>query len=72
MLQNRNEQDQYEPVVPIPLLAQFHAGTIISTTTWWLENDMPCSSREMAHYVSLLIADGRHGIMQNCTAKGEL
>lgn len=46
------------PIVPIPLLAQFCAGTLISTTTWWLENDLPCSARQMACYVNRLLQHG--------------
>ena len=46
------------PVVPIPLLAQFCAGTVISTTTWWLEHDLPCSVRQMACYVNRLLQHG--------------
>lgn len=44
--------------VPIPLLAQFCAGTVISTTTWWLEHDRPCSPRQMASYVKRLLQNG--------------
>jgi AcrR family transcriptional regulator len=44
--------------VPIPLLAQFCAGTVISTTTWWLENALPYPPRQMACYVKRLLRDG--------------
>ena len=46
------------PVVPISLLAQFCAGTIISTTTWWLENALPYPPRQMANYVKFLLLEG--------------
>lgn len=46
------------PAVPIPLLAQFCAGTVISTTTWWLENALPYPPRQMAYYVKRLLKDG--------------
>lgn len=46
------------PVVPIPLLAHFCAGTLISTTTWWLENNLPCSVRQMACHVHRLLQCG--------------
>ncbi len=45
-------------VVPIPLLAQFCAGTVISTTTWWLENDLAYPPRQMATYVKRLLHNG--------------
>jgi AcrR family transcriptional regulator len=46
------------PAVPIPLLAQFCAGTVISTTTWWLENNLQYPPRQMAYYVKRLLKDG--------------
>ncbi len=49
-----------EPAIPLPLIVQFCAGTIISTTAWWLDNDMPYSAAEMAQYVSRLLAEGAH------------
>lgn len=44
--------------VPIALLAQFCAGTVISATTWWLEHARPCSPRQMACYVKRLLQNG--------------
>lgn len=44
--------------VPIPLLAQFCAGTVISTTTWWLEDTLSYSPRQMACYVKRLLQNG--------------
>lgn len=48
-----------EPAIPLPLMAQFCAGSLISTTAWWLENDMPYSIDEMAWYVSHLTFEGQ-------------
>jgi AcrR family transcriptional regulator len=36
---------------PIAIHAHYMAGAIISVLAWWLEQDMPLSSREMAHYL---------------------
>ncbi len=46
------------PAVPAPLLAQFCAGTLISTASWWLENALPYPPRQMANYVKLLLQEG--------------
>lgn len=51
-------QSLFAPVIPIPLLAQFCAGTVISATTWWLEHARPCSPRQMACYVKRLLQHG--------------
>jgi len=47
-----------EPAIPLPILAQFCAGTAISTVIWWLENDQPYSSEQMASYVQKLLQSG--------------
>ncbi len=41
--------------IPFPIIAQFYAGALLSSATWWLENDTPISIDEMVHYISLLI-----------------
>ncbi|HKB46748.1 MAG TPA: TetR-like C-terminal domain-containing protein, partial [Ktedonobacterales bacterium] len=43
---------------PFPPAMQVHffAGAFLSLLAWWLENDMPLSAHQMAHYVLL-----RHG-----------
>jgi AcrR family transcriptional regulator len=41
---------------PLAMHVQFFAGAVLSLLTWWLENDMPLSSYQMAQY---LLA--RHG-----------
>ena len=44
-----------EPEIPIELLASFYSGGCLSAATWWLINDMPCTSEEMVKYLDLLI-----------------
>lgn len=44
--------------IPVPLLAEFCAGTVISSTTWWLENGLSYSSQQMAAYVHRLLKNG--------------
>ncbi|AKL95338.1 transcriptional regulator TetR family [Clostridium aceticum] len=41
--------------VPIPIIAEFHAGALISSVKWWLENKMSISEEEMVQYVDLMI-----------------
>jgi AcrR family transcriptional regulator len=36
--------------VPPVIHAQFFAGAFISILAWWIENDMPLSPHQMAHY----------------------
>jgi AcrR family transcriptional regulator len=36
--------------IPLPIIAQFYAGTLFALATWWLENEMPISAEELAHY----------------------
>ncbi len=59
-LRRRQQQEGLQFAVPLPILAQFYAGVLISITIWWLENDLPLSPQEMAHALMLLLADGYH------------
>jgi hypothetical protein len=43
--------------VPPEIMAQFYGGAIVALGGWWLENDMPISIDELAHYLDLLIPD---------------
>ena len=43
--------DRQKPAVPIAMRVQSLAGAVLSILTWWLENDMPLSSHEMAQYL---------------------
>jgi AcrR family transcriptional regulator len=40
-----------EPAIPPDMDAQFFAGGLISTLAWWLEQGMPYSPQQMAHYL---------------------
>ncbi len=43
------------PVVPIPLVADYLAGTIVNLITWWLDHDMPYTPTQMnAMFVQLV------------------
>lgn len=51
------QQRGREFAVPLPLIAQFWAGAIISTTAWWLENRCPYSPEQMSGYMDIVLAD---------------
>jgi hypothetical protein len=36
---------------PLAMQVQFFAGGVLSVIAWWLENDLPLSSYQMAQYV---------------------
>jgi AcrR family transcriptional regulator len=51
-----------QPGVPIPVIAQFIAGTFITMLRWWLDNKMPYSPKEMDDMLQRLIMPA----VQNC------
>lgn len=53
-LQARLPEGQ-QPAVPIPVLAQFVAGTFVTMLRWWLDNKMPYSPKEMDEMLQQLI-----------------
>lgn len=59
-LRRSQQQEGLHFLVPLPILAQFYAGALISITSWWLENDLPLTPQEMAQALMLLLADGYH------------
>lgn len=46
--------------VPLEVVAQHAAGSVIGLVTWWLENDMPILPEEFAHQTLLLTAYGAY------------
>lgn len=55
-----NEKKGYIHHVPIPIIAEFHAGALISLVKWWLENKMPISEEEIVKYVDLMINEDKY------------
>ena len=55
-----------QPAVPIPVLAQFVAGTFVTMLRWWLDNRMPYSPKEMDDMLQRLIQPA----VQNCLREG--
>jgi AcrR family transcriptional regulator len=55
-----------EPKIPIPILAQFISGTIVTLLKWWVDNKMPYTSDTMAEIVEqLLIPSIQAGLFGN-------
>ena len=50
-----NEKLGFGHTVPLPIIAQFYSGALISVSIWWLENDMPISIDDMVKYMGMLI-----------------
>ena len=44
-----------EPAVPLPVMAQFIAGTFVTMLRWWLDNKMPYSPQEMDEMLQRLV-----------------
>ncbi|HEX7555154.1 MAG TPA: TetR/AcrR family transcriptional regulator [Leptolinea sp.] len=44
-----------EPIVPIPIMAQYISGTFVTLLKWWVDNKMPYSSDYMAEAVHKLV-----------------
>lgn len=47
----RRAPDSQPPPLRTALLAQAHAGMIVSAAAWWLENDCPCTPSELGQYL---------------------
>jgi len=46
--------------IPLEIVAQYAAGSIIGLINWWLENDMPIPPEEFSHQTLLLTAYGAY------------
>ncbi len=47
-----------QPELPVEVLANFFAGSLMTLVTWWLENDQPYSVEEMANMFRELVMNG--------------
>lgn len=50
-----NEKLGFHHTIPCSIVAEFYAGALLASATWWLESDTPISIDDMIHYISLLI-----------------
>lgn len=44
-----------EFTIPIPIIAEYHTGALISLVTWWLDNDTDPSIDTLIDYTDLLL-----------------
>ncbi len=47
-----------EPHMPLEVMAQFFAASLLGTLVWWLEAGMPYPARQMAAFFRRLVLDG--------------
>jgi AcrR family transcriptional regulator len=50
--------DEFEPVVPLPLLANHLSGALLAMIKWWLGTDMPYSPERMDEMYRQLVMPG--------------
>jgi AcrR family transcriptional regulator len=56
-----------QPVLPVDFIANHFSGSLLATIYWWLDNDLPYTSEEMAamfQNINLLDRDSLLGIKQ--------
>ncbi len=51
------------PALPIPVVAQYMAGTLATMLKWWAENKMPYPPEEMAELVERLVTPGARAVL---------
>lgn len=55
-----NEKKGFIYHVPMPIIAEFHAGALISLAKWWIENKMSVPQDKIVKYVDLMINDDQY------------
>ena len=50
--------ERSQPPIPLEIVAEYAAGSLIGLITWWLENDTPISPEAFSHQTLLLTAHG--------------
>lgn len=54
-----------EILVPVPLIAEYYAGAIISVIRWWFESNMPIPVEELIKYSTLLSGNIKNIVIKN-------
>lgn len=55
---NKLETEQANGVnflIPVPILSEFYSSSMVSLSSWWIENNMPLSIDDMVKYGDMLI-----------------
>jgi AcrR family transcriptional regulator len=42
--------------IPVPIIAQFYAGALLTVVTWWVEQEMRVPAEELARYMDRLLS----------------
>jgi AcrR family transcriptional regulator len=66
-IQTELETLNAEPALPVDFIANHFSGSLLATIYWWLDNDLPYTSEEMAtmfQNINLLDRDSLLGIKQ--------
>jgi AcrR family transcriptional regulator len=50
--------EEFEVQVPLDVIANYYAGSVMGLVTWWLENDTPYTPEQMAGYFQQLFFPG--------------
>ncbi len=53
-----------QPSIPLELMAQFFAASLLGMLIWWLEAAMPYPPQEMARYFRRLVLAGLNGVVE--------
>lgn len=56
-----------ELLVPIPILAEFHTGSILSIMRWWFENNMPIPVEDLIKYATSLCDATKNSVIKKST-----
>ena len=59
-----NEKAGYRHTIPLPIIAEFYSGALLSAAVWWLENDTSISIDDMVHYISKMVNETGYSINQ--------
>jgi AcrR family transcriptional regulator len=51
-----------QPHIPLEVIAQFFAASLLGTLVWWLEAGMPYPPRQMAAFFRRLVLDGLRNV----------
>jgi AcrR family transcriptional regulator len=53
----------YQPDIPLDVLANYYAGSLLNLVTWWLENGMPYPPEQMASIFRQLFFQGAQSVI---------
>ncbi|RPJ38554.1 MAG: TetR/AcrR family transcriptional regulator [Chloroflexi bacterium] len=63
LVNERMKEGRLRPHVPMDVFANYFAGTLLATITWWLETDMPYPPDEMAEMFRMMFFQGGRKVL---------